>query len=32
MPSYIAAMISVATFSFWYFSYPLSAEASARLI
>ena len=32
-PRYTSRMIrSVATISFWYFSYPLPAEATARLI
>ena len=33
IPRYTSRMIrSVATISFWYFSYPLPAEATARLI
>jgi len=30
-PRYVCPMINAATF-FWYFSYPLPAEATARLI
>jgi hypothetical protein len=29
---YGSLMITAATYSFWYFSYPLPAEANARLI